>query len=145
MKSFTKRFHRGVVQSQRKLLRSTELESNLIHDNDTLKGVRMPPRLAPSLVPCAARRSRLVPRAVLLRASRRGCDPSSCWPWATSSSTLASSFMLTSLHWRAASRWAHVATSCFLRFRCMLHMFPLDVSKVDMLLHIYCSGYTLML
>jgi hypothetical protein len=63
MKSFTKRFHRGAVQSQRKLLRSRELESNLICDNDTLRGVRMPPCLAPRTLSRALRRMQLAPRA----------------------------------------------------------------------------------
>jgi hypothetical protein len=50
----------------------------------------------------------------------------------------------TSLHWATASRSAYVATVCFMRFRCMLHMFYLDVTKVD-LVCICCNGYTHML
>jgi hypothetical protein len=38
------------------------------------------------------------------------------------SSTLASSSASTSLHWTAASRFAHVTTVCFMCFRCMLHI-----------------------
>jgi hypothetical protein len=96
MKSFTKRFHRGAVQSQRKLLRSRELESNLIHDNDTLRGVHMPPCLAACTLSHALRCTPLTPRVVLLRASRHDRDPSSCRPWVTSSSMLVSSFSSTS-------------------------------------------------
>jgi hypothetical protein len=40
--------------------------------------------------------------------------------------------------------WVHVATVCFMHFKCMLHMFHLDVSKVDLLLH-KVLGYTHML
>jgi hypothetical protein len=48
----------------------------------------------------------------------------------------------TSLHWAATSRWAHVATLCFIRFRYMLHMFHLNVAKVDLVLHILQWLYT---
>jgi hypothetical protein len=47
----------------------------------------------------------------------------------------------TSLHW-ATSRWTHVTTLCFMRFRCMLHMFYLDVAKVDLVLHMLQCLYT---
>jgi hypothetical protein len=40
-----------------------------------------------------------------------------------------------SLHWVVASRRAHVATVCFMRFSCMLHMFHLDVAKIALVLH----------
>jgi hypothetical protein len=36
----------------------------------------------------------------------------------------------TSLHWTAVSRWAHIATACFMRFRCILLMFHLAVAKI---------------
>jgi hypothetical protein len=49
---------------------------------------------------------------------------------------------LTSLYWAATSRWGHVAIVCFIRFRCMLHMFYLDVTKVDLLLHMLQWLYT---
>jgi hypothetical protein len=39
------------------------------------------------------------------------------------------------LHWAVASRWARVATVCFMHFRCMLHMFHLYFAKVDLVLH----------
>jgi hypothetical protein len=76
---------------------------------------------------------------------------------------------LTSLHWAVTSTGAHVATVCFVCFRCILHMFYLNFAKVDLVLHmlqwlytyvsaisniyckclsgcyIYCSGYTCML
>jgi hypothetical protein len=42
----------------------------------------------------------------------------------------------------AASRWAHVATICFMCFRCMLHIFHLDVAKVDLVLHMLQWLYT---
>jgi hypothetical protein len=42
----------------------------------------------------------------------------------------------TSLHSAEASRWAHVATVCFMRFRCMLHIFQLDVVKVDLYMYV---------
>jgi hypothetical protein len=48
----------------------------------------------------------------------------------------------TGLHWATASRWAHVATVCFIRFRCVLHMFHLDVAKVDLVLHMLQGLYT---
>jgi hypothetical protein len=49
--------------------------------------------------------------------------------------TPASSSASTSLHWTAASRWAHIITVCFMCFSCMLHMFYLNVVKVDLVLH----------
>jgi hypothetical protein len=55
---------------------------------------------------------------------------------------LASSSMSMSIHWGATSRWEHVATICFMRFRCMLHIFHLDVAKVDLVLHILQWLYT---
>jgi hypothetical protein len=33
------------------------------------------------------------------------------------------------------SRLAHVATVCFMYLRCMLHMFHLDIIKIDLVLH----------
>jgi hypothetical protein len=45
-------------------------------------------------------------------------------------------------HWAAASRWVRVATVCFMRFRCILHMFHLDVTKVDLVLLILPWLYT---
>jgi hypothetical protein len=39
------------------------------------------------------------------------------------------------LHARQQVRWAHVATVCFIRFSFMLHVFHLDVAKVDLVLH----------
>ena len=35
-----------------------------------------------------------------------------------------------------------VATICFMHFRCMLHMFYLDVAKVDLVLHMLQRLYT---
>jgi hypothetical protein len=42
---------------------------------------------------------------------------------------------LTSLYWAVTSTGAYVATICFVRFRCMLHMFYLNFAKVDLVLH----------
>jgi hypothetical protein len=39
------------------------------------------------------------------------------------------------LHARQQVRWAHVATVCFICFSFMLHVFHLDVAKVDLVLH----------
>ena len=82
-------------------------------------------RLAPCLVPPA------VPRSI--RSYR---------PWATSSSAQALSSAWMSLYCGAASRWAHVATICFMCLWCMLHMFPLNVSKVDLLIYMLWWLYT---
>jgi hypothetical protein len=59
-----------------------------------------------------------------------------------SSSVSASSYASTSIHCGAASRWVHVATVCFMRFRCMLHIFHLNVAKVDLVLHMFQWLYT---
>ena len=91
---------------------------------------RLSPRLAPRTLARTSRRPCLVPPTVAAIYL-----PVECRPWATSSSAS------TSLHWRATSRWAHVATVCFMRFKCMLHMFYLDVSKVY-LLHMLQWLYT---
>jgi hypothetical protein len=51
----------------------------------------------------------------------------------------------------AASRWAHVATVYFMRFRCMLHMFiwmlqsRSDVAYVAMTIHVCCKCFIWML
>jgi hypothetical protein len=52
-----------------------------------------------------------------------------------SSSVLAPSSASMSVQLGVASRWAYVVTVCFMRFRCMLHMFYLDVAKLDLVLH----------
>jgi hypothetical protein len=54
-------------------------------------------------------------------------------PVALSSAPVSSSASM-SLYWTAASRWAHI-TVCFMRFKGRLHMFYLDVAKVDLMLH----------
>jgi hypothetical protein len=41
-----------------------------------------------------------------------------------------------------ASRWVHVATVCFIRFRCMLYIFYLDVAKVNFVLYMEQWLYT---
>jgi hypothetical protein len=35
----------------------------------------------------------------------------------------------------ATSRWVHVATICFMCFKYMLHIFHLDVTKIDLVLY----------
>jgi hypothetical protein len=82
------------------------------------------------------RRMCLPPRTLTCALQLPLChDPFACRPWATSSSALTLSSAWTSLHCDATSRWTHVATVCFMRFRCMLHIFYLDVAKVDLVLH----------
>jgi len=63
-------------------------------------------------------------------------DLSACRPWATSSSAW------TSIYCDAASRWAHIAIVCFIHFRCMLHVFHLDIVKVDRVLYMLQWLYT---
>jgi hypothetical protein len=99
------------------------------------------PNRASFLAPRAAlalHRQRLVLCSAALCASRlnsRCAQPRSDLRAVASSSVLASSFTSTSVHLGAASRWAHVATVCFIRFRCRLYIFHLDVAKVDLMLH----------
>jgi hypothetical protein len=46
------------------------------------------------------------------------------------------------LYWAATSRWACVATVCFMHFRCMLYVFHLNVIKVNLVLLISQWLYT---
>jgi hypothetical protein len=48
---------------------------------------------------------------------------------------------LTSLHCAVTSTEAYVATVCFVRFRCMLHIFHLNFTKVDLVLHMLLYTY----
>jgi hypothetical protein len=92
----------------------------------------------PCLLPRAARASCLVLRSAAPYASHpdsRSAQLRSDLRDVASSSVLASSSASTSAHWRAASRWIHVATIYFVRFRYMLQMFHLDVANVDLVLH----------
>jgi len=90
--------------------------------------LRLPPRVSHGCTGAASRHVHPAPRAAhSAHASRR--------PRLASGATRAAS---TRVHCAAASRWlrwAHVATVCFMRFRCMLHMFHLDVAKVDLVLY----------
>jgi hypothetical protein len=65
-----------------------------------------------------------------------------------SSSVLAPSSASMSVQLGVASRWAYVVTVCFMRFRCMLHMFlsgcckiRSSVAYVAMTMHLCCKMY----
>ena len=115
---------------------------------------RLSPRLAcpphasclvPPPTPRASRRPRLTLRSTAPRAPARTLTAHSQGPWTVGNlRAMALSSASTNLHWAASSSWAHVTTVCFMRFRCMLHMFYLDVVKVE-LDCICCSVYTHML
>jgi hypothetical protein len=87
-------------------------------------------------VPISLRRTLLSPRVAyasrLLPELTRLCPTSAPWHRAP---CRASSFASTSVHWGITSRWAHVTTIYFICFRYILYMFQLDVTKVDLVLH----------
>jgi hypothetical protein len=110
-----------------------------------LSTARVRPDRTDSPAPHAACRLRLIlcsaaPRAFHL--DSRCAQSRSDLRAMASNSVPASSSASTSIHWGTTSRWAHVAIICFMRFKCMLHMFYLDVAKVDLVLHMLQWLYT---
>ena len=111
--------------------------------------------MIPSRYPSFSRLDRSMPRVMRpraahpcpclarARASHRAHDPSVYRPWVTLSSAPTSNSTSTSLHWRAASKWAYMLqlyVSCVSNV-CWIY-FYLDVSKVDLLLHVLQRLYT---